>query len=75
MIPLVTASEQGKAQTENLVQLILNPNCSLSSSILLRCGLPQKRLGSGAFEVIFKGKGALIKRSLERDGIEGETPV
>jgi len=34
VIPLVTASEQGKAQTENLVQLTLNPNCSLSSSIL-----------------------------------------
>jgi len=33
VIPLVTASEQGKAQTENLVKLIFNPNCSLPNLI------------------------------------------
>jgi len=81
VIPLVTASEQGKAQTENLVQLILNPNCSLSSSILCVVDflkndwVKKKHLFSsrkGGVNVFFF---SLIKRSLERDGIEGETPV
>jgi len=35
VIPLVTASEQGKAQTENLVELIFGPNCSLSNLIII----------------------------------------
>jgi len=56
VIPLVTASEQGKAQTENLVELIFGPNCSLSNLIIIVGPLQKlwfyfRRGGDSLFEI------------------------
>jgi len=49
VIPLVTASEQGTAQTLNLAKLIFSPNCSLSNLIIFLVSFKNRQFMLGIF--------------------------